>query len=111
MISSVGDAGELDICLRAQSAGHKVRWFKPFAERTAEIGKGMVERVSEWQASMRWADLVVLGDNTKYLAEIDKWRSAGIPIVGASVDAASWELNRTKGQKIFEDHGIPVVPY
>lgn len=111
IISSVGDAGELDLCLKAQGAGHRVKWFKPMNVRTENIGKGMVERVSEWQPYMGWADLVIMGDNTRYTKEIDTYRARGTPIIGASEEAASWELNRTKGQKIFQDHGIPVVPY
>jgi phosphoribosylamine---glycine ligase len=111
VISSVGDAGELDLCLKAQGAGHVVKWFKPANPRTENIGKGMVERVGDWRRYMTWADLVIMGDNTKYTKEIDLWRPSGVKIIGASTEAASWELNRTKGQKIFEDHGIPVVPY
>jgi phosphoribosylamine--glycine ligase len=110
LISSVGDAGELDICLKAQGASHEIKWFKPYAERTDAIGKGMVTRVSDWQSHMRWADLVILADNTRYLKEVDKWRGT-VPIIGASEKAAAWELNRTLGQKVFEDHGIDVVPY
>ena len=112
VISSVGDAGELDLCLKAQGNGHDVRWFFPKTDRTKFIGKDMVKVVDDWRAWMRWADLVILGDNTKYLKEIDGWRSReGIKIVGATQDAASWELNRTLGQKVFEDAGIDVVPY
>lgn len=112
IISSVGDAGELDLCLKAQGNGHEVRWYKPQSPRTKFIGKDMVKVVDDWRAWMRWADLVILGDNTKYLKEIDGWRMReGIKIVGATQDAASWELNRTLGQRVFEDAGIPVVPY
>ena len=76
------------------------------------IGKGLVQVVDDWRPWMRWADLVIMGDNTKYLREIDAWRSRdGIKIIGATAESAQWELNRTYGQKIFEDHGIDVVPY
>ncbi len=109
-ISSVGDAGELDICLKAQGAGHVVKWFFPSADRTASIGKGMVERVADWRAWIKWADLVILGDNTKYLREIDAFRARGTKVIGASLEAASWELDRQKGQKIFNKHGIDTVP-
>lgn len=72
----------------------------------------MVQIVDDWRTWMRWADLVILADNTKYLREIDAWRNReGIKIVGATKDAASWELNRTLGQQVFEDAGIPTVPY
>ena len=110
-ISSVGDAGELDICLRAQGEGHKIKWFFPPGPRTEFIGKGMVERVKDWRAHMRWADLVILSDNVKYLREIDAWRSSGIPIIGATQEAARWELDRTHGQDVFRKAGIDVVPY
>jgi len=110
-ISSVGDAGELDICLRAQGEGHQIKWFFPPGPRTEFIGKGMVERVKDWRAHMRWADLVILSDNVKYLREIDAWRSSGIPIIGATQEAARWELDRTHGQDVFRKAGIDVVPY
>lgn len=110
-ISSVGDAGELDICLRAQGNSHAVKWFFPVSPRTEAIGKGMVERVKDWSQWMPWADLVILGDNTKYLLEVDRWRAKGVPIIGASQDAAKWELDRTHGQQVFRDAGIDVVPY
>lgn len=111
MISSVGDAGELDICLRAQGEKHTVKWFFPVGPCTEFIGKGMVERVKDWRPWMTWADLVVLGDNTKYLREVDAFRSRGIPIIGATQEAARWELDRTHGQDIFRKAGIDVVPY
>lgn len=111
-VCSVGDAGELDIALRAQGEGHEVRYFFPKNPRTEMIGKGLVQVVDDWRAWMRWADLVILGDNNKYLKEMDAWRSReGIKIIGASAESALWELNRTLGQKVFEDHGIDVVPY
>lgn len=111
-ICSVGDAGELDIALRAQGSGHDVRFFFPKNDRTKEIGKGLVKIVDDWRPWMRWADLVIMGDNTRYLREIDAWRSReGIKIIGATAESATWELNRTYGQKVFEDAGIDVVPY
>lgn len=111
VISSVGDAGELDICLRAQGHSHEVKWFFPANDRAASIGKGMVERVRDWRLHMTWADLIILGDNTKYLREIDVWRQRpGMKIIGATAEAASWELDRQKGQKVFQRHGIPTVP-
>lgn len=111
-ISSVGDAGELDIALRAQGSGHAVRWFYPKTDRSESIGKDMVQIVPDWREWMRWADLVILGDNVRYLAEMDRWRMReGIKIIGATQQAAEWELNRDTGMKVFEKAGIETIPY
>ena len=105
----------LDFALRAQEQGHTIRWFIRRVERTKDIGRGCLNAPSAlaetWQEWMRWADLVVLGDNTKYLRELDSWRAHGVPIVGASVAAAEWELNRTAGQDMMKKCGLPVADY
>lgn len=111
-VSAVGDAGELDIAIRAQDAGHQVKFFRPVTDRTKNIGKGLVEVVRDWHDWMRWADLVILADNVKYLHEIDGWRvREGLKIIGATKASAEWELNRTLGQKIFNKAHIDTLPY
>lgn len=111
-ISAIGDCGELDIAMRAIASGHQVKWAFAKTEKNKDIGRGLVERVDDWRPWMRWADLVILGDNTKYLREIDAWRAReNIPVVGATSEAAAWELNRTLGQKVFKKAGIDVLPY
>lgn len=111
-LSAVGDAGELDVCLRVQAAGHVVKWCFRRTEKTKDIGRGLVTIVDDYREWMRWADLVILGDNTKYLRDLDMWRSReGVKIIGASQAAADWELNRTLGQKVFKNAGVGVLPY
>ena len=98
--------------MRAKENSHQVKWFFAKTDRTKNFGKGLVDIVDDWRPWMRWADLVILADNTKYLKEIDAWRAREkIPVIGATADAAAWELNRTLGQDIFKKHGIPVLPY
>lgn len=111
LLDYFGSDGMLDLAMRAKAAGHDVKWsFKP-TDRTARIGHGLVTRVWDWREHMRWADLVVLADNTKYLREIDRWRKDGPPIIGATVDSASWELDRKTGQNVFKKGGISVPPF
>lgn len=110
-LDNYGGDGMLDLCMRWQDDGHDVRWFFAKTERTKDYGKGLVQVVDDWRDWMRWADIVVMADNTKYLREIDAWRKKGIPIIGASVEAAEWELNRTLGQDIFKKNKIDVPPY
>lgn len=102
----------LDVVLRSQAAGHDVRWFIPRTDKNKWIGRGLANIVSDWREYMRWADIVILADNTKYLREIDAWRKArGVKVVGATADAAAWELNRTLGQQVMKKAAIDVLPF
>ena len=111
ILDHYGGDGMLDIALRCQSAGHKVKHAMKRTDRTIHFGEGLVEVVDDWRPWMRWADLVVLADNTHYLKEIDSWRKSHSNIVGATVESASWELDRKTGMKMFERAGIPVPEY
>ncbi len=111
LIDYYGTDGMLDVAMRAQDAGHDVRWSFKRDERNHRIGHGLVQRVGDWREHMRWADLILLADNTRYLREIDAWRKLGYPVVGASVESAAWELDRKTGQQVFKRNGIPTPPY
>jgi len=107
-----GTDGMLDFAMRAKADGHSVRWFFKRDDRNAWIGKGLVERVADWRDHMRWADLVILADNTKYLHELERWRKEhGTPVIGATPESATWELDRKTGQDIFRKAGIDVPPF
>jgi phosphoribosylamine---glycine ligase len=100
----------LDWVMRCQDDGHSVRWYT-IRRLDTWPGKGLAEFVADWREHMKWADMVVLADNTKYIDEIDAWRDKGILVVGASHAAADWELNRTVGQSIFKKYGVAVASY
>jgi phosphoribosylamine--glycine ligase len=106
-----GTDGGLDFCMRAKADGHLVRWFFKREPRNNDVGKGLVTRVADWREHIKWADVVMLADNTHYLREIDAWRKQGVPVVGATCLSATWELDRKTGQDIFKKHGIPVPPF
>jgi phosphoribosylamine---glycine ligase len=106
--------GQLSFIMRALDASHEVKWAfsKPTDWNAQPIGKGIADIVHDWRGWMRWADLVVLGDNTRYLAEIDVWRrDRGTRVIGATVESSRWELDRTFGQQVFKKAGIPVPPF
>ena len=112
LVDTYGTDGMLDYAMRCQSAGHVVKWFFPKTERTRDNGKGLVETVNDWREWARWADIIILADNTKYLREVDAWRkSRGVPVIGATTDSAALELDRTYGQKMLKRCGIATVPY
>ena len=102
----------LDFACRAKADGHTVKWFIARTVKTEHIGKGLIDFVADWRDWMRWADLVVLPDNTRYLRELDAWRDReGVVVIGARQPTANWELDRKLGQEVFKKHGIDVPPF
>ena len=101
----------LDLVLRAQRDGHNVRWFFPANEKNKFIGEGMTTKVSDFFPSLRWADLVILTDNTTYLHNMDAARKEGVAVCGATVESSEWELDRTTGMQMLEENGIEVPAY
>lgn len=101
----------LDLAIRAKNAGHKVRWFQSKTREglSSQVGNGIIEKVSDWESSMKWADLILLADNVRYVKQLEGYRRQGFPIWGPNVDVSEWELNRTKGQEILRSVGIKVM--
>ncbi len=83
----------LDIALRAQEAGHKVKHFIRQDHKTEFIGRGLVEVVDDFRPWLNWADLTLNSDNTKYLVDIEARVALGEPIVSATRASAAWELD------------------
>lgn len=104
--------GLLDLAIRAKAHGHQVRYFcRDYHPQKNPVGRGLVDRVSEFQSSMRWADVVILGSLGYHMAEFDRWAAMGVPIIGAPTEAAQWELDRMAGMQAFKRAGIPVPPF
>src|SRR5712671_2519486 len=105
--------GLLDLAIRAWQATHDVRYWCGDRSATSPrpVGRGLVECVSDWRQSMRWADLVLLGSNGKNMLELDRWAAEGVPIIGRGAEAVKWELDRLAGMQAFKRAGIPVPPF
>ena len=104
--------GLLDLAIRAQAWGHDVRYYlRGYDQHKQPVGRGLVTRVPDWQSSMRWADLVILGSLGYHMAEFDRWRAAGVPIIGAPGEVGAWELDRLAGMQAFKQAGIATPNY
>ncbi|MHB1938422.1 MAG: hypothetical protein ACYCOR_17840 [Acidobacteriaceae bacterium] len=102
----------LDFILRSQAYGHSVKWFlSPNKDGIPDkAGEGMgIQKVKAWEPWMRWAELVFLTDNVKYLHRLEPYRKFGYPIFGPSVEGAELELDREKGQKALKKAGVPIL--
>src|ERR1035437_378863 len=102
----------LDLALRAQHAGHKVRtYMRNNKDGTrSEVGDGLIERIPHWEDSMRWADLIFCTDNDKYIYDLERFRDQGYPIIGPSMDSAEWEKNRIVGAEVHKTCGVRTIP-
>src|ERR1700743_227540 len=105
-------ASFLDFALRCEADGHEVRVFmgpdkdgSPFP-----IGDGLLHKVTNWQGSMAWADLILASDNCKYMRELETFRRRGFPLYTSNCEVTEWELDRSVGQRILEDSGIECLP-
>jgi phosphoribosylamine---glycine ligase len=105
------NANGLDFVMRAQRDGHSVRWFYPKNEKNKWIGEGLVNRIEDFAPSVRWADLIVLTDNTTYLHNMAAARREGVAVCGATVESAEWELDRTVGMQMLMENQIEVPAY
>ena len=102
----------LDFALRCMDAGHKVKVFCPKRKDGGRFrtGEGLTDRVNDWEAWMKWADLVFICDNTKYIYKMDEYHKKGFPIFAGNHMASQWELNRITGDEVFKRAGIETIP-
>ena len=105
----------LDFALRCLSDGHQVRWYRASSTpiRDGEGFKGL-QIVDDWRKSMDWVGrtgLVFLTGNSKFLAELDRYRDFGFKIFGPTKASASLEIDRGKGMEAMNACGIDVPPY
>lgn len=102
----------LDFALRCMAEGHEVRIFMgvdKFGNRS-KVGDGLLNKLTDWKPSMKWADLIMVSDNVKYINQLEKYRNEGYPIFGPNIETTNWELERGTGQRIMEEAGIEVIP-
>lgn len=109
-----GVGGALDWVLRAEAAGHQVKWFaKPRTKSSSNLsGTGLVkDKVTKWEKWMKWAELIVVTDSAFYMAAIQGYMDRGYPVFGPNLTGVRLEKDRAYGQKVLKAHGIEVAPF
>lgn len=102
----------LAFALKCVEAKHKVRlYLDPDNNPTTGDGFAGVEKISNWVASVKWADVVFVTGNHKFIERLDALKKRGIKIFAPSKESTSLEINRGKGMKFLEKHGIQVPEY
>ena len=102
----------LPFSLASQDAGHDVELWQPKVEgKPPIIGRGLVPLAPLWEPRMKWADMIVMTDNSKYGAQIEPFFKKGFPIFGCNEQAAALELDREVGLQVLEQSGIECLPF
>ena len=108
------DAVALAFALRCVKAGHAVRWFiQPKKSNNQQVGDGFkgVQKVDNWVASVKWADLIWCSSNDGYIPKLDALRKSGVKVFAPSEKSAALEIKRAEGMKFLEKAGIEVPAY
>jgi phosphoribosylamine--glycine ligase len=103
----------LDFCMRAKAWGHDVKWWVPLRKdgSTSPVGDGYFVKPKAFEPWMKWADLIVVGDNSTYMRGLTSYFRQGFPIFGCNPEAARLELDRGHGQDVALQAGIQTVPF
>lgn len=104
--------GGLDVAIRAQAAGHQIKYFVRQADKTKHIGRGLVDLVEDWRMYFHWADLVVITGNDVYIRDLENLsrHHRNVAVIAAGQEAAHWEIDRQAGQALLRKHGIATLP-
>lgn len=109
LLLDIGGCG-VDFALRCQWAGHQVRhYYKPM--KHPNVGKGLVQRVSDWRDHMNWADIILMTDINAYVEELETYFNKGYPILGTNRASQALELDREEGQHLLEMCGMETIPF
>jgi phosphoribosylamine---glycine ligase len=105
-------ASFLDFALRAEAQGHDVRVFMGPDKRgdRTPVGDGLLHKIDDIQKGARWADLILASDNAKYVRDLQGLHDRGFPVFAPNAECTTWELDRSKGQKVLMDAGIECLP-
>ncbi|MFD0836847.1 phosphoribosylamine--glycine ligase [Mariniflexile aquimaris] len=98
----------LDIINTIKLEGHEVKMYiddKP----SKEIGYGFVQKVTQWEKHVDWADVIVF-DYTGFGKIAGELRKNGKLVIGGTEYTDKLELDRNFGQSELKKHKIKVIP-
>lgn len=104
------DALITDTAWQVTKEGHAVRYFIK-NEASRAIGDGFIPKVSDWEAEIDWADVVVFDDVLGHGKLAQQLRRRGKNVVGGTEYTDQLEDSRSFGQDELRRFGIPIIPF
>ena len=108
------DGVGLSFAWRCAQAGHEVKWFladKPSISKETGDGYKGIEKVANWVAHVKWADLIFPTSNDMFIERLAFFKAKGAPVFAPSPQSAELEINRKIGLDVCESVGLHVAPY
>ncbi len=104
------DALITDTAWQVVREGHEVRYYIQNVG-SREIGDGFIPKVSDWEAELDWADLVIFDDVLGHGEMAERVRASGKLAVGGTAYTDRLEDDRSFGQNELKNLGIPIIPF
>lgn len=103
----------LSLALRANAAGHTVRWFvKNREDNNPSTGQGFrgITKVDNWVTNASWAELICAPSGGAYVEKLDFFSKKGYSVFSSSAESAKLERFST-GMAAMSKAGIDVAPH
>jgi phosphoribosylamine--glycine ligase len=99
-----------DIAWQIAKEGHAVKYYID-SERDRDIADGFVPKVSNWQAEVEWADVIVFDDTLGHGTLAAELRARGKKVIGGTPYTDRLEDDRSFGQDELRKAGVNILPY
>ncbi len=99
-----------DLAWQVAKEGHGVRYYIE-SEVDREIADGFVEKTTDWERDLDWADAVIFDDVLGQGAKAEALRKQGKFVVGGTAYTDRLEDDRSFGQEELKRFGVPIIPY
>jgi len=99
-----------DIAWCVQREGHEVKYYID-NEEERNIGDGFVTKVTNWEAEVDWADVIIFDDVLGQGEKAAELRSRGKAVIGGSPYTDRLEDDRSFGQTELKRYGISILPF
>jgi phosphoribosylamine--glycine ligase len=99
----------MDFAWQVKKEGHEVKFYLKYNDDG--IGDGFFKMVDNWEAHVKWADVIVFDDVEGQGKLAQKLREKGKLVFGGTAYTDKLEDDRAFGQSEMKARGIPILSY
>jgi phosphoribosylamine--glycine ligase len=99
-----------DIAWQVSKEGYDVRYFIGDAKES-DIGDGFVPKSDDWEADVKWADIIIFDDTLGQGEKAQGLRAADKKVIGGTPYTDRLEDDRSFGQEELKKADVTIIPY
>jgi phosphoribosylamine--glycine ligase len=99
-----------DIAWQVSKEGYDVRYFIGDAKES-DIGDGFVPKSDDWEADVKWADIIIFDDTLGQGEKAQALRAQGKKVIGGTPYSDRLEDDRSFGQEELKKADVTIIPY